>query len=172
MEKLNNILEKLTKGLKKQKYAILILLLGVGQLLLPDWSKEEPAEAQACEEDRDMVYVHEMEQRLNELLSMCSGAGQVQVMLTLEKGSQTEYQTDVQISAESDRNSEDRKTVILSEGSAYDKAAVSAVSYPRFQGALILCEGAENPEVQLKLVRAVASLTGLGTNQITVIKMK
>lgn len=172
MERVNKWLNRLLTGLKKHKYAVLILLLGVGLLLLPDWSKKETAPTEQREENEDLVYVENMEQRLSQLLSQCAGAGQVQVMLTLDRGTETAYQSDVQSSSEGDRTTEDRKTVILSQGSAYDKAAVSALSYPRFQGALILCQGAGDAKVELNLVRAVASLTGLGTNQITVIKMK
>lgn len=172
MERVNKWLNRLLTGLKKHKYAVLILLLGVGLLLLPDWSKKETASTEQREENEDLVYVENMEQRLSQLLSQCAGAGQVQVMLTLDRGTETAYQSDVQSSSEGDRTTEDRKTVILSQGSAYDKAAVSALSYPRFQGALILCQGAGDAKVELNLVRAVASLTGLGTNQITVIKMK
>ena len=106
------------------------------------------------------------------MLCQVSGAGQVRVMLTLQTGSRTEYQTDTQISDSETQSQEERKTVILSEGSAYDKAAVSAVQYPRFQGALILCQGADQSTVRLSLVNAVAALTGLSSGQITVIKMK
>ena len=117
-----------------------------------------------------------MEQRLTDMLSKIDGAGRVEVMLTLRTGSRTRFQTDTQTSedtgAEESRRSEERKTVILSEGSAYDKAAVSAVDYPLFQGALIVSEGADTASVRLALTQAVAALTGLSSDQITVVKMK
>ena len=130
-------------------------------------------EAEGQEESlSDEAYAQVMEQRLQDMLSQVSGSGQVRVMLTLQTGSRTEYQTDTQLTDSGTQSQEERKTVILSEGSAYDKAAVSAVQYPRFQGALILCQGADQSTVRLDLVNAVAALTGLRSGQITVIKMK
>ena len=169
--------KKLTELLKKYKYAALVFVIGIALLLLPIGKSSNKAEdAHPSETRSDEDYVAELETRLAALLSQIKGAGNVQVMLTLQTGSRTEYQTDTQISNDSGgtekRSSEERKTVILSEGSAYDKAAVSAVRYPQFQGALIVSEGAERPAVRLDLMNAVAALTGLNSSQITVVKLK
>ncbi len=173
MERVNELPKKILAGLKKYKYAVLVVLLGVALMLLPFGKKEETPEAEVQEDPlTDEAYAQTLEQRLEDMLCQVSGAGQVRVMLTLQTGSRTEYQTDTQISDSGTQSQEERKTVILSEGSAYDKAAVSAVQYPRFQGALILCQGADQSTVRLSLVNAVAALTGLSSGQITVIKMK
>lgn len=173
MERVNELPKKILAGLKKYKYAVLVLLLGIALMLLPFGKKEEAPEAEVQEDTlTDEAYAQALEQRLEDMLCQVSGAGQVRVMLTLQTGSRTEYQTDTQISDSETQSQEERKTVILSEGSAYDKAAVSAVQYPRFQGALILCQGADQSTVRLSLVNAVAALTGLSSGQITVIKMK
>ena len=173
MERVNELSKTILAGLKKYKYAVLVLLLGIALMLLPFGKKEEAPEAEVQEDTlTDEAYAQALEQRLEDMLCQVSGAGQVRVMLTLQTGSRTEYQTDTQISDSETQSQEERKTVILSEGSAYDKAAVSAVQYPRFQGALILCQGADQSTVRLSLVNAVAALTGLSSGQITVIKMK
>lgn len=173
MEWVNKLSKTILAGLKKYKYAVLVLLLGIALMLLPFGKKEEAPEAEVQEDTlTDEAYAQALEQRLEDMLCQVSGAGQVRVMLTLQTGSRTEYQTDTQISDSETQSQEERKTVILSEGSAYDKAAVSAVQYPRFQGALILCQGADQSTVRLSLVNAVAALTGLSSGQITVIKMK
>ena len=173
MERVNKLSKTILAGLKKYKYAVLILLLGIALMLLPFGKKEEAPEAEVQEDTlTDEAYAQALEQRLEDMLCQVSGAGQVRVMLTMQTGSRTEYQTDTQISDSGTQSQEERKTVIWSEGSAYDKAAVSAVQYPRFQGALILCQGADQSTVRLSLVIAVAALTGLSSGQITVIKMK
>lgn len=169
--------KKWVELLKKYKYAALVVLIGVALLLLPIGKTTNKSEEKAVGEERsDDVWLSEQESRLAALLSQIKGAGTVQVMLTLETGSRTEYQSDTQTSNDTDgtesRSSEERKTVILSEGSAYDRAAVSAVRYPQFQGALIVCEGAEHAAVRLDLIHAVAALTGLNSSQITVVKLK
>ena len=39
-------------------------------------------------------------------------------------------------------------------------------------GAVIVCQGADDPEVRLNVTNAVAAYTGLGSDKITVMKMK
>ena len=146
--------KKLWQGLKKYRYAALVLLLGLALLLLPGGKKttqKSNAAASAAQTD----YAAETERRL-----------------TQKTGERVEYQTDVQASSDGAQSSESRKTVILSEGSSYDKAAVAATTYPRFQGALIVCEGADSAAVRLRLLEAVSAVTGLSTDRITVVKMR
>lgn len=178
MVRANEITAKALKALKKYKYAVLILLLGIALLLLPSGKKEtktQIAEVPQTAADDD-TYAAQTEQKLTLLLSKIEGAGKVEVMLTLRTGSRTRYLTDTQNSEETSdsgtQRTSEQKTVILSEGSAYDRAAVSAVDYPLFQGALIISEGADSASVKLALTQAVAALTGLSSDQITVVKMK
>ena len=42
--------------------------------------------------------------------------------------------------------------------------------YPVFQGALVVCEGADQAQVRLAMTQAVSALTGLGTDRITICK--
>ena len=157
--------KKLWQGLKKYRYAALVLLLGLALLLLPGGKK-------TTQKSNAAASAAETERRLTQMLQQIAGAGQVSVMLTLETGERVEYQTDVQASSDGAQSSESRKTVILSEGSSYDKAAVAATTYPRFQGALIVCEGADSAAVRLRLLEAVSAVTGLSTDRITVVKMR
>lgn len=177
MERVNQLPQKILQFYKKNKLVLLMVVIGIALLLIPSSGKKEqkPEKVQqSALSDED--YADNMEKKLEELLSMVEGAGQVRVMLTLQIGSRTQYHSDVQTTTdkggENNQTSEERKTVILSEGSAYDKAAISAVEYPQFQGALVLCEGAGRSAVKLNLINAVSALTGLSSSQITVVKMK
>ena len=178
-KKIDDFSRKAVEVLKKYKYAALVLVLGLALLLIPFRRSErkasetpEPVKTQPVTTD----YVQEMESRLTKMLLQIDGAGRVCVMLTLHRGEQTQYQTDSKVTNEQTsagtQTSEERKTVILSEGSAYDEAAVASVIYPQFLGALIVSEGADNAQVRWNIVSAVSVLTGLGSDKITVVKMK
>ena len=162
-------LEKATQGMKKYKYVALVLLLGIALLMLPE-SKEKKPETKQVQSD-DASYAQSMQERLAQMLTQIEGAGRVEVMLSLAYGTRTEYQSDIHRDVDGERTNEEHKTVILSEGSAYDKAAVSAVRYPQFQGAVVVCQGADRPSVRLDIIHAVSALTGLGSDRITVVKM-
>lgn len=156
--------EKLTgigKKLGRFRYPILILLLGLLLLALP--GKAERTQPEVPEQTEPSALTIQ-EARLESLLSQIQGAGQVRVMLSLQTGEQTQYQTDTDGTAES--------TVLFSAGSGSQRALVRQVSGPQYRGAVIVCQGADQAQVKLALVQAVASVTGLGADQITVVKMK
>ena len=178
-KKCDEFSKKAVDALKKYKYAALVLVLGLALLLIPfRKSEQNKAETPTTVQTQPVTadYAQEMESRLTKMLLQIDGAGRVSVMLTLQRGEQTQYQTDTKVTNEQtsagSQTSEERKTVILSEGSAYDEAAVSSVIYPQFQGALIVSEGADNAQVRWSIVCAVSALTGLGSDKITVVKMK
>lgn len=166
---MNEITKKVIGLIKKYKYVALVLLIGIVLLMIPSGEKEKIQVIEAKKDEN--LYALEMQERICAMLTQIEGAGRVDVMLTLAYGSRTEYHADVQLSSDTGGSNEERKTVILSEGSAYDKAAVSAVRYPQFQGALIVCEGADSASVRLDILNAVSALTGLGADRITVVKM-
>ena len=116
------------------------------------------------------------ETRLANLLSRIQGAGAVEVMLSLKSGEQVQYQTDTQRQTDSGGTEESLRqednTVLYATGSGSQSALVQQVTAPTYQGAIVVCQGADDPAVKLALVQAVASVTGLGADQITVVKMK
>lgn len=168
--------KKLLGGLKRYKYVALVILIGLALLLIPTKSTQKKTDPETKQTNDEAAFLADVEHRLALTLAQMQGAGEVRVMLTLKTGAETRYQTDVSTATETgqsgERSSREQKTVILSAGSAYDEAAVSAVEYPRFQGALILCQGADDPSVKLNCINAVSALTGLKSDQITVVKMK
>lgn len=46
------------------------------------------------------------------------------------------------------------------------------VVYPRYQGALIVCDGAGDAKTQMAVLEAVTALTGLRSDAVTVLKRK
>lgn len=173
--------EQWLRKLKKLKYPVLVLLIGVFLLLLPgkrQTKSESSVQSNQAEPETATLedYCRQEEKRLAGILSKISGAGRVEVMLTVKTGAQTVYQTDQEITTERDdqstKNTSSEKTVILSRGSAYEEPAVVKTVYPVYLGALVVAEGADNAAVRLNLVNAVAGLTGLGADKITVVKMK
>ena len=61
------------------------------------------------------------------------------------------------------------ETVVLGSGTSAE-VVVTHSRYPRFVGALIVCEGGDRADVQLKVTQAVSALTGLSSERISVVK--
>ncbi len=163
--------EKLIQLLKQYKYVLLVIAAGVLLLLWPSGEKAKTAETTSSgltgsEED---FSVEALEDRLGEVLSKIDGAGQVSVMLTVRSGMERVLAEDTNTELSEDEQTREEKTVIISTGSG-EEAVLITQRYPTFQGALVVCRGGDDPKVQLLLTRAVAALTGLGSDRITVCK--
>ena len=66
----------------------------------------------------------------------------------------------------------DRDVVTLNRGSGYEDVVVTEQTYPVYQGAVVVCQGAGDSGVHLAVVQAVSVLTGLGSDKITVVQWK
>ena len=107
---------------------------------------------------------------LEELLGQIQGAGQVRLLLSLQDQGEQTYQSDLTESQGQDTAQTQRETV-LARQNGDDSPVVIASQLPRFRGAVVVCQGADQAGVELAVKEAVSSLTGLGMDRITVLKM-
>lgn len=155
---------------QKYKYVILVLAFGLVLMLLPERKNEQPSSdpasrAQSQAEETDEV-------RLARILSQIHGAGEVQVLLSLSKGEETLFQTDDDISMEESSSQTRIETVVISQTDRTETGLIRQVNPPVYQGAVIVCQGGDDPRVKLAIVDAVSNITGLGSDRISVLKMK
>ena len=131
---------KLSAFAAKYKYVLIILLAGLILLLLPTGSRTKAKTAQAA-----------------------------------AVSEQTQPQT---IQAEEQRCSAERElatddsgepTIISAGGGAQEAVELKTVS-PQYLGAVVVCDGADSPQVQLAVTQAVAQFTGLSTDHISVLR--
>ncbi|MGM9548816.1 MAG: hypothetical protein ACI3V5_03125 [Faecousia sp.] len=151
--------------LKKYRYVLLVVLAGLLLMALPEGRKAEPEPETAVVETEIR---QDLQTDLAEILSQIQGAGRVRVLLTQREGEQTVYQADEDFTDSGAR----RDTVILTGSDRSQTGLVRQVNPPTYLGAVIVCQGAESASVRLSIVEAVASVTGLTTDKITVLKMK
>ncbi|HIQ67631.1 MAG TPA: hypothetical protein IAB74_03870 [Candidatus Faecousia excrementigallinarum] len=157
--------------MKKYKYPVILLCIGMILMGLPSFSGEKkPAagETAAVPTSPEPSVQEELEQ----ILKSIYGAGDVQVMLTISQGEKTMYQTDVVSGITENSQDTDTDTVIVSDGEGGEQGLVQQKLSPVYQGAIILCQGADSPSVRLAITQAVSKVTGLPTDRIAVLKMK
>ncbi len=159
--------DKILTWVGKNKYVLLVLLVGLAFLLIPQGStNEEPKETQPMQ-----VQHTDITQELTQILSHIDGAGKVKVMLTVKTGQTTVYQFDEAING-GENGSENRDTVIITDGDRVQSGLIQRIDPPQYWGAIVLCSGADSPTVRLGIIEAVSKVTGLGTDRISVLKMK
>ena len=160
----NRLREKLKPLLQKYGLFLSVLLAGIFLMLFPGTSQDTlPEPVQLSDTTEESFEAH-----LSRLLSRMDGAGEVQVFLSLRNGSQTLYQTNESYSG----GDLLQETVVITASDRSQTGLVQRIDPPVYQGAVVLCRGADNAAVRLAITQAVANATGLGTNQISVLKMK
>lgn len=112
-------------------------------------------------------YADQLSSRLEELLSGVEGAGQTQVMITLENSEETIYALDEK---RGDGQSYEWSHVILDDGTG-DSALVETTWLPEVRGVAVVCQGGDDAAVQARLTEMVSVLLGVSTNRISIAKM-
>ena len=163
-----NITAKTRSLAGKYKYVLLILLVGILLMTLPEKTLEETESVTVSHKTES----HSKAEELEEILAQIAGVGKVRVMLTEAAGSETIYQTDEDRSQSSDSESLRIETVIVSDSDRTENGLVRTIVPPVYLGAIIVCQGGDSPVVRLSIVQAVSNVTGIGTDRITVVKMK
>ena len=157
------------KGLlKKYRFALLILLLGVVLMLLPTSGKNE--EVSRSDQEYETFSLEEIERRMEEILGRIEGTGKLQLMLTLKSGSQLQLAEDTDQTVDESEMSRRTETVTISRGSGTQEVIVTQQRYPVYQGALVVCQGAGQASVRLAVTEAISALTGLSSDKITVVQ--
>ena len=87
-------------------------------------------------------------------------------------GEETVYQTDTESSSSGDSNDKSNKTVIITDSQRNEQGLIRQVNPVVYQGAIVVCQGADDPTVRLAITQAVSKITGLGTDAICVLKMQ
>ncbi len=163
-----NISGKVKELFGKYKYVALILLLGIVLMLLPEGSEAPSPQTAEILQPAPATQA----QQLEEILSQISGVGRVRVLLTEAAGAETIYQTDQDSVSSSDSQTLKVETVIITDSDRTQTGLVRTVTPPTYLGAIIVCQGGNDPTVRLAIAQAVSNVTGIGFDRITVLKMK
>lgn len=156
----------------KYKYVALVLLIGLILMMIPNENKSKTTSKQNEEKTIQYPAATSLEDKLSQLLSNVEGAGRVEVMLTIASGEEVVYQIDENRSIADSSNNSNSHTVTVTNSDREQEGLVKQVNPATYKGAIILCHGADDPTVRLQIVEAVSRITGLGTNCISVLKMK
>ena len=162
-----DIKSKVQHFLDKYKFVVLVIVIGIILMLLPTSESKNKSENYT---EAPKEYELTMDVRLENVLSKIHGAGEVKVLLSVATGEEKIYQIDEDVSENS--GNIQRNTVVVSDSSRNQQGLIRQIIPPSYLGAVIVCDGGDDPVVRLAVVDAVSKLTGLTTDRISVIKMK
>lgn len=162
--------KKETSGYRRFLLPAAVAVLGILLLVMGSrsgGSDEEEREASALVSEEDALsaeaFCESVEQKIAEICSGVSGAGAVQVVVTLDGGYRAVYASDIQGSDNSYRN----QTVLTGSGSS-EKAILVGYESPRIVGIGIVCAGGDDPNVQKRITMLVSAAFDVSANKIYV----
>lgn len=162
---------KLTGFAGKYKYILLVIAVGVLLLTFPGGEKNVKKN-----EKTESFNLQAFEKQVERVLSECEGVGRCKVMLSVESGPESVFAKEARESRREDERAResdiDTRPSIMSGGSGGESPVLIKELYPEFRGAVVICDGADSASLRGKVVDAVSALTGLGSDRISVIKMK
>ncbi|MBO5167326.1 MAG: stage III sporulation protein AG [Lachnospiraceae bacterium] len=132
----------------------------------------------------EQLYVAQMEEKLEEVLSKLDGAGNVEVLITLQASEEKIVEKDIPVvrsnTEETDSAGGTRtvSNVDMGESTVYSDVDNNSQPYviqtisPRIEGVVVLAEGAGSGNVSINLTEAVQVLFGVEAHKIKVMKME
>lgn len=168
---LSELQKRLSAGISKFRLPLLIFAAGLLLMLLPTGKRSTQAVQTAAQAAQTQELTPSQEE-MEAILSRIDGVGRVDLLLTLRTSGASVYQTDTRTVTSGSGTTEECQTVFGQTTGSGKEPVVQTTLAPQYQGALVVCDGADRASVRLAVVQAVTSLTGLGSNQIAVVKMK
>ena len=167
-----------TEGVRKlwdkYKFVGLTVLIGVGLLLWPSGKKTTGTSGSSPAATAPTAVEQDLQADIEEILGTISGVGQVKVLLTVDSDGERQLAQNTELaysgSTAAPEDYSRRSETVLVDGAEGDGTVVVRTVYPTYRGALVVCQGGDRAEVKLAVTEAVAALTGLSADRVTVAK--
>ena len=176
----------LVKSDKGRRILIIVAAAGILLILLSEFipSKSKSAEAPVLvaqlTEDQ---YIEKIESELKDILEKIEGVGEVELMITLEKGTEQVFATEGKSTVDrtsddtansgtrtTERSNSEEKLIILSETGGGQKPLVKTELQPQVKGVVVVCGGADKTVVEQRIIDTVTTALRIGSNRVCVAK--
>ena len=177
------VFDLLNKINTRQKMWILLAAGISGMLLI--FASRPAADPVAVVDETELFTMKEqsehLEEKLSALIAEIEGVGRVRVMITLENSGETIYvQEEKRVvdrqAGESgafiQKESSELKYVMIENGSGRRQALVETQREPKIQGVVVVCEGANDVNVQLRVTNVVTTALHIPSTRVCVEKIR
>ena len=147
-----------------------ILLILISEMIPRSDRKESETTAETIAK-ADNSYTDNTEVRLKELLSKIKGVGKTDLILSAECGEEYVFAEELETSSdkgEKDSSEKYKNKLFISDKNGSKEAVVKKVINPRFNGALVICEGGGDALIKERVIKAVSAALDLPTSKICV----
>lgn len=149
--------------------AMLLILLSE---ILPSSDTSKKKENPVTDKTADAsAHKAETEKKLAEMLSDIKDVGKAEVILSVEGSEEYIYAEDVssdRASRDADSSEKSQSKLVLTEQSGSKAPLVKKVLMPKFNGALVICDGGDSLSVKERVIKAVSAALDLPISKICV----
>lgn len=114
-------------------------------------------------------YVASIESKLKNILSNVSGAGKVEVMISVDGSSEVQFATDQTITT-SGQTTEKETNIVFVQKNGVNQPIITSEKLPKINGVVVVSSGAKNTKVKLQLMSAVQTLININCEKIQILE--
>ena len=159
--------KKIWDILGKKQFFLLVICAVIGTALILFPFGEETS----GEEEGVMTvssYTEKLEERVRELCLVVDGVDDVEVLLTLESGSEYVYADNIKEEREDGKAwSYTSDYLIVNNGNGTEAVLVTEI-YPKIRGVAIVCNGGGSAALQKKLTELLSAALGIPSSRIKI----
>lgn len=178
-------IKELFTGEKRVRVIVALGLLGMALILLSQfWPAKKSDGVQTPDEAlSNELYIDLLEKKLGGLIESIEGVGRAKVMVTLDSSAKMVYATEETTRTDhvQDVTGEERKKVqesgntqvsyiLVDRGSGQKEPLVTTRLEPTVKGVVVVCPGADNRLISVRIVDVVTTALGIGANKVCVVK--
>ncbi len=167
MSKINEIFSELIEKIKKNKKILIICViffLIVGVLVYFSYSKQPKEEVNQSSNSQADLYVHALENKIEDVIEQIDGVSNINVAITLETGFEYVYAEEKEIK-DTTGGTLTTSNLILVNGSP----VIIKEIFPIIQGVLVVADGVDNLTVKHKVLSAVQTVLEINNQKITIL---
>ncbi len=165
---------KVWERLKKIKHIEIYLTVGFAIIIIAIYLSTlgggKKTESQDSTENQQnfsssVEYVDYLENKLESVLASVRGAGQVNVVITLDSGFEYVYASKEETKTSADGGKVTTSQLIMVDG----KPVLEKEIYPTIKGIVVTSSGAENVSVKMNLLTALQTVVNVPNQNITIL---
>lgn len=110
-----------------------------------------------------------LENKLKSILSSVSGAGKVEVMISVSGSSEIQFATD-EIITTSGQTTEREINIVFIQKDGVNQPIITSEKLPQINGVVVVSSGVKNTKVKLQLMSAVQTLVNIDSEKIQILE--
>lgn len=159
---------------KKLKVVAAVFFVGIILIVISSAAEKDventTSEAEEVSSFDEAEYVKSLENKLEEMICLISGAGQTKVIITLECDYETVYAKDGSFANDDGSTDEDTEYIIIDSDKTQGGLVLKTVT-PKIRGVAVVCSGGDSLYVKTAVTDMLSALLDIGTNRISVSKL-